>query len=396
MLLRRRTPAAVALAVAAGLLATPAAATAAPDQELPFPCSQVWTGTTRANHSPSSMAIDFNRPNDLGDLTVASATGVVSRVEDTGSKGYGKWIRVDHPEGYSTVYAHLKAQWVVPGQFVDQGSVIGRVGASGGVTGAHLHYEQRLGRDVVPAYFHQARFVYGTASASQNCPDVPLAGDWDGNGTDEVGVFRRGPGRASFHLRAEDGTSTSALLGRPTDLPVVGDWDGDGRTDVGVRRAGSRIFLLRSGDGTITRPRFGLLKDRPVTGDWDGDGTTDVGVWRPATKRFLLRRPDGTRQVVTFGGWGSQPVTGDWNGDGTTDVGVFDAATATFRLRWTTAEGQTLFSSVLHGSGTDLAVTGDWNGDGTTDVGTWTPSTGAFALRLPTAQTRAVLHGIPR
>ena len=381
MLLRRSAPALLAVAVAAGVVAAPSAAVAAPDQELPFVCGEEWTGTTRSTHRPSTSSVDFNRTPDLGRIVVASASGVVSRVEDEGSRSYGRWVVVEHAEGWSTLYAHLKAQWVVPGQFVDQGTPIGRVGDTGAVTGAHLHYEQRLGGYVQTPSFHQAPFVFGSTLASANCPDVPLAGDWDGDRADEVAVFRRDAGPGTFEMHSADGSTTPVRLGRGSDSPVAGDWDGNGVTDLGVRRPGNRMFLLRLADGSLQRTRLGAVKDRPVTGDWDGNGITDVGVWRAASSRFLLRMPDGTLARVRLGSTGSQPLTGDWDGNGLTDVGVFDAATATFTLRTVTGAGSVEMSTVVLGTSEDLPVTGDWDGDGRTDVGTWTPSTATYTLR---------------
>lgn len=392
MLLRRSTPALVAAAVLAALLAVPAVpvmAAGPSDQELPFTCAEQWTGTTRATHRPSPLSIDFNRDADLGRLVLASASGVVSRVEDAGDRSYGKWIRVDHPDGTSTLYAHLRAQWVVPGQFVDQGTPIGRVGDTGGVTSAHLHYEQRRGSTVQQSVFHEAPFVYGSLVASQNCPDVPLAGDWDGDRSDEVAVFRREAGAGTFELSSSAG-AVPVRFGRATDLPVTGDWDGDGVSDVGVRRQATRAFLLRTGDGVVTRTQMGLIKDVPVTGDWDGSGTTDLGVWRPEAARFRLLRADGTYEVVALGSRASQPVTGDWDGDGVTDLGVFDASTATFQLRTVSSAGQVTVTSVPLGFGTDLPVTGDWNGDGITDVGVWTPETATYSLRVTPRATSAL------
>jgi hypothetical protein len=348
--------------------------------ELPFTCTTDWTGTTRRSHRPSVEAVDFNRPDDLGKLVLASAAGVVSRVADTGARGYGRWVEITHAEGFTSLYAHLKAPWVAVGQFVDQGTPVGRVGATGSVTGAHLHYEQRYGGEAVAAVFNGERLLHGTPTASLNCPDVPLAGDWDGDRADEVAVFRRDGRAGTFQMHTAVGAPAAVRLGRASDLPVTGDWDGDGVTDLGVRRQGRRLFLMRTTDGVITRKRFGRIRDLPVTGDWDGNGTTDVGVYRPGGKRFVLRMADGIRQAVRFGGPGAQPVTGDWDGDGVTDLGVFDTATATFHLRTVAADGYPAVTSIPFGASTDLPVVGDWDGDGTTDVGTWTPDTATYTL----------------
>lgn len=394
MPLRRASPArgaAVLSVVLGGLLAAPVAAHAVPDQELPFACAEQWTGTTRDNHSPSPLAVDFNRANDAGRLALASAAGVVTRVEDTGPSSYGRWVRIDHTDGHASVYAHLSVHWVVPGQYVDQGAPIGRVGDTGGVSGAHLHYEQRQGRDVVRPYFGGSPFVYGSTTASGNCPDVPIAGDWDGDRSAEVAVFRRDAG-GTFERYSADGTLAPIRLGRGFDLPVTGDWDGDGVTDVGVRRQGLRLFLLRRGDGTAQRIRMGMVRDLPVTGDWDGDGVTGVGVWRPSATRFRLLMPDATHQVVRLGSRGAQPLAADWDGDGVTDVGVYDSATATFTLRTAPAGGTVTLTTITLGSPGDLPVAGDWNGDGVADVGVWAPSTATYTLRMtpPAAPARGV------
>ena len=361
--------------------ASPTLEPGAPHYEMPFPCGQQWTGTTRSSHRPSQMSIDFNRPGDLGDLLVSAAPGVVTRVADTGSTSYGRYVVVDHGDGHSTLYAHLKSVWTTLGQQVDQGSVIGLVGESGGVTGAHLHFEERLDNSVQQPAFHGAAFLFGTTGASANCPDVPLAGDWDNDQIDEVAVFRRASAGGVFRLARPDGTVEAIRFGRGSDAPVAGDWNGDGQTDVGVRRPGRSTFLLRGADGTSTSLRLGRRTDVPVTGDWNGDRITDVGVWRPGVATFHLLLAPGVVQTVPLGSVGSQPVTGDWNGDGSTDLGVFDPASATFTLRITGADGTAWYTTLTFGAGSDIPVTGDWNGDGVTDVGTWTPSTATYSLR---------------
>ena len=58
--------------------------------------------------------------------------------------GYGREIILDHGHDVLTVYGHLSAMAVVPGQHVIRGQVIGYVGHSGRATGPHLHYEVRV------------------------------------------------------------------------------------------------------------------------------------------------------------------------------------------------------------------------------------------------------------
>lgn len=132
---------------------------AAPRFQLPFPCDQIWAGQTRTGHSPRN-AVDFNRANDEGDPVVAAAAGTVSRVENTGSTSYGRWIEINHGNGYTTRYAHLSRQTVSRGQTVRQGQKIGEVGNTGGSTGAHLHYEQRYNGVAIRASFDGAGALY--------------------------------------------------------------------------------------------------------------------------------------------------------------------------------------------------------------------------------------------
>jgi murein DD-endopeptidase MepM/ murein hydrolase activator NlpD len=62
--------------------------------------------------------------------------------------GYGRTVELNHGHNLFTVYGHLSAVAVVPGQQVTRGQVIGYVGESGRATGPHLHYEVRV--DNVP------------------------------------------------------------------------------------------------------------------------------------------------------------------------------------------------------------------------------------------------------
>lgn len=138
--------------------------------QLPFPCDQVWSGQTRTNHSPQ-LSIDFNRADDFGDKVVAAAAGTVSRVENEGNTSYGRWVEIDHGDGYTTRYAHLSVQSVSVGQHVARGQKIGEVGNSGGSTGPHLHYEQRrFGATQKPVFNGATSLFFGTKNyTSKNC-----------------------------------------------------------------------------------------------------------------------------------------------------------------------------------------------------------------------------------
>lgn len=345
---------------------------------MPFVCGTSWTGSTRGSHSPDKNAIDFNAPSDLGKPVVASAPGRVSKADNASTTGYGRHVVVDHGNGETTVYAHLKRALVTKGVTVDQGTVLGEVGSTGKSTGAHLHYEQKVGKTVAQVWFARAKYRLGTA-VSTNCADVPLAGDLLEGGGDELVVFRRASA-GEFHVRRADGTATKMVLGAGVDDPLVGDWDGDGLVDPGVWSARTKKFTLAGEAGTIVLS-MGTRGDRAVSGDWDGDGRWEVGVRRPSSSSFRLRAADGTVSVVKLGNTDDVPVTGDWDGDGVTDLGVYDPATSTFTLRTVTATGEVL-TTLRHGTAGDLPVVGDWDGDGVSDLGVWRPSNATFHQRL--------------
>jgi murein DD-endopeptidase MepM/ murein hydrolase activator NlpD len=84
--------------------------------------------------------IDIDAP--VGTPVRAAADGNVT--EAAMANGYGRQVRIDHGHDVVTVYAHLSAIAVVPGQHVSRGQVIGNVGESGRVTGPNLHYEVRV------------------------------------------------------------------------------------------------------------------------------------------------------------------------------------------------------------------------------------------------------------
>jgi murein DD-endopeptidase MepM/ murein hydrolase activator NlpD len=72
----------------------------------------------------------------------AAGYGCVLSTSDV--SGYGTTIVIRHRRAMSSLYAHLSAVYVRPGQCVRAGTAIGAVGATGIVTGPHLHFELRL------------------------------------------------------------------------------------------------------------------------------------------------------------------------------------------------------------------------------------------------------------
>lgn len=76
---------------------------------------------------------------DMGDPILAAADGTV--VEAGPAAGFGRWVRLAHDDGTSTIYGHIHEALVGEGQRVGAGQVIATVGNRGDSTGPHLHFE---------------------------------------------------------------------------------------------------------------------------------------------------------------------------------------------------------------------------------------------------------------
>jgi protocatechuate 3,4-dioxygenase beta subunit len=148
--------------------------------------------------------------------------------------------------------------------------------ATSGARTLKLTVQGKTRADVIDHVFH-----YGVAG------DVPLSGDWNGDGIRTIGVFRDG----QWNLDSNgDGRFTEideiVSFGQKGDVPVVGDFNGDGVDEIGVFRNG-RWILDTNGNHQIDAQdkvfELGGAGDRPVVGDWNHDGTDDPGVYTPGT-----------------------------------------------------------------------------------------------------------------
>jgi len=82
----------------------------------------------------------------------AAAHGVVSLADDSFVL-HGKTVILDHGQGVSSLYLHMSAIEVAPGEPVQRGQIIGRVGSTGVATGPHLHYAVYAHHEAVDPLF---------------------------------------------------------------------------------------------------------------------------------------------------------------------------------------------------------------------------------------------------
>ncbi|MCL1601270.1 MAG: bifunctional metallophosphatase/5'-nucleotidase [Actinomycetia bacterium] len=155
-----------------------------------------------------------------------------------------------------------------------------------------------------------------------NPGDMPVVGDFNGNGFDTVSVYR--PSNQTFYIINELGVDGGGLgaadfdfvFGLDGDMPIAGDWNGDGTDTIGVFRPSTGETLQRntnSAGPADTTLLFGDAGDAPFYGDWDGHGTDTPGVFRSPEAKMYLRNENttgGADESFFFGTGGWTPLAG--------------------------------------------------------------------------------------
>ena len=241
-----------------------------------------------------------------------------------------------------------------------------------------------------------------------------VAADFNGDGVAEIAMYSDGYWFIDINGNGRwDADDLWAEMGSHADIPVVGDWDGDGKDDIGVyglqwpgdnealaqdpglpdlanrevtqpknvpptRQLGaSRRRLMQTTDRGDVRAdvidhvfRYGHGQEVAVTGDWNGDGVDNIGTYQNGQWK-LDTNGDGRisvgDQVVEFGQAGDIPVVGDFNGDGVDQIGVFRGG------KWhldTNGDLQRDHRDQAFQLGTDgdQPVVADFDGDGIDDI----------------------------
>lgn len=242
-----------------------------------------------------------------------------------------------------------------------------------------------------------------TAFIAPTAGYLPVTGDWDGDGVDGLGVFSVSTG--AFFLVDDPANSPAAAL--PADyalfitttgagwLPVAGDWDGDGADGVGIYNTTTGTMFLvdnvMGGTAAATPAAYTafMIVDGanwiPITGDWDGDGADGIGIYNKTTGTMFLAddatlgaasaTPADYTIFMNPDGASYLPVTGSWDGMVGDGVGIWQITSGAFFLAYDPTQGAAAAapadlsffldgtSSPLGGAGfTPLA--GDWDGLG--------------------------------
>src|SRR6056297_1301027 len=123
--------------------------------------------------------MDLGTP--TGSRLYAALSGTVRDVGNTdivpGCYSWGKWILLDHPNGLSSMYAHLSHIGVTPGQSVRTGDVVGFTGNTGYSTGPHLHWTLYVSDAVQVRQFNEFKSV--TSCGAAKSPFAAIEGYLD-------------------------------------------------------------------------------------------------------------------------------------------------------------------------------------------------------------------------
>jgi hypothetical protein len=271
-----------------------------------------------------------------GQQVLAAAAGRVSRADWHDDLGWH--VLLDHGDGYTTVYAHMKDRPLVQeGEEVPAGGTLGYVGCTGRCTGPHIHFV--LWQDSVSIPLEPicglTDLTYGQViegcppDASAQAELMRLAGaDFDGDGRPDLAFFyQTGEEAARIDILTSDGAvfafadPESWWQGDPGYAfenvvhALAGDFDGDGRTDLAALVEGPDCVawtpVLLAQEDRFAEPALGEWWNDPdfcagrvqyaVSGDFDGDGLADIAFFSETDTggaRIDVLRSDGERFVA--------------------------------------------------------------------------------------------------
>jgi hypothetical protein len=230
----------------------------------------------------------------------------------------------------------------------------------------------------------------------------PIQGDFDGDGQIDIAVVTPN----TTHMGFIDWEINESSQGKRTlfwgytkehaavsksDYIAVADYDGDGEDDIAVYRPSTGHFYVKyrdtttyvtDGDGSID---FDWKNAVPAPADYDGDGVDDFAAVKDGNSWLIHYSSDGTFESLQLGDPDAVavPFRVDFNADGIDDLAYWGEDPddpADVPMWYTQASPKTVYSppeqpvqpnepfSFQQGNPGDIPVVGDWNGDGFADT----------------------------
>ncbi len=213
---------------------------------------------------------------------------------------------------------------------------------------------------------------------------LPVPADYDGDGVSDLGAYHPSSGNwFIWSLSKNQALASPFQWGAARMLPVPGDYDGDGTDDLMVyseTEADWYAISLKTGKSLGTELNWGFAGSKAVPGDYNNDVRSDLAVFDPANGNWYIKELD----LILGGGlnWGWSTVAtlaGDYNGDGRDDLVAYDAVAGKWYIR--TLAGTVLANAAEWGYAGTVAVPGDYNGDQTNDLAVFDPGTGNWYIK---------------
>jgi len=228
----------------------------------------------------------------------------------------------------------------------------------------------------------QAAVTFATGTGPGAGPAGMLAGEFDGDGIQDLAITCYGDDTISIHTGAGDGTFSG-----PASIPTAagpfgiagGDFNGDDIEDLAIGAEGSDVLVIHAGNGDGTF-QAGVAYDTSAypnhvaVGDFDGDGFPDAALscWGVPKLVIHLNNGDGTFADAVQYASGTSPwgvSAGDFNGDGLIDAAVSAFTSQTLNIHHGNGDGA-FQPPVAHDAGLtpgEIAVA-DFDNDGVQDV----------------------------
>jgi large repetitive protein len=223
----------------------------------------------------------------------------------------------------------------------------------------------------IAGYAPLASDVFGAGAL-----DVPLTGDFTGDGKVDPAVYR--PKTGQWFVQ----NSSNSYVGQPlatfgwagVDIPVPANYNGTGITQVAVYRPTTGQFFV-SGSANPTTVVAGKPGDVPVPGNYDNTGKDEFAIYRPSTGQWFILGPSGVH-TVTFGGPSDVPVPGAYDASATNhsaEPAVYRPSTGQWFIL-----GPGGVARVDQFAVGDIPAAGDYDGTGVTEPAVYRPSIGEF------------------